>query len=74
MLISCCEIFAPKPVSHSHTAAQKDTLPFFKRISFIYLFLPLYLAVLPVFLETVSNKTDTAKYLSPLMIRRREVV
>lgn len=73
MLISCCEIFALKPVSHSHTPAKKDTMRFFKRISFIYFFTSLFGSV-TFFLLTVSNKKAAAKHLTLLMMRRRKVV
>lgn len=64
MLISCCEIFAPKPVSHSHTPAEKDALLLFKEdFFFLYIydfFFPLLsLAALRLFVDGDQHKSHT---------------
>lgn len=56
MLISGCEIFAPKPVSHSHTGARKDTLLFLNRRFFCFFLL--LLTELLFLRKQKKNKTN----------------
>lgn len=76
MLISCCEIFAPKPVSRSHTPAETDALLFFKRILFYFFMIFFFIMAAPLvfFVDGEQRKKAAPKYLPPLMIRKIKVV